>query len=272
MTIQAPAKVNLVLRVLGRRTDGYHDLETLMAPLALHDTLQVELDGSEIAVTCSDREIPCDSSNLAFKAAEAFFGATGTGPGVRIHIEKRIPHGAGLGGGSSDAAAVLRALNALTGASLGVEALEQIAASFGSDIPFFVQGRMAWARGRGEILQSADKLEELAILLVKPPFPVSTAWAYKAWAAAPAKGEPREIPGLTLQNDLEPPVFSKYLVLPALRDWLEDQPEVEAAMMSGSGSTIFAILRRANPDLPARVRAEFGETFWTHLTRTVPPE
>lgn len=269
MTIEAPAKVNLVLRVLGRRPDGYHDLETLMVPLALHDTLSVEAGGDGIVVTCSDPEIPCDASNLAHKAANAFFRATGWPTGVRIHIEKRIPHGAGLGGGSSDAAAVLLALNELTGADLPVERLEEIAATFGSDIPFFVRGRAAWARGRGEVLEAAGELPAFPILLVKPPFPVSTAWAYRAWAAAPAAGETRRLPSeLTLQNDLEPPVFSKYIVLPALLRWLEEQPEVEAAMMSGSGSTVFAVLRQSETDLAKRVQAEFGETFWTHLTYT----
>jgi 4-diphosphocytidyl-2-C-methyl-D-erythritol kinase len=264
MTIDAPAKVNLTLRVLGRRPDGFHDIETLMAPLDLADRLEVELnDSAGIELSCSDPSLPTDGSNLVCKAVTAFAGATGREFGVRIHLEKRIPHGAGLGGGSSDAAAVLKALNDLLGAGLSVEELEKIAASIGSDVAFFIRGVPAICRGRGERVEPVEGVPSAEILLVKPPFPVSTAWAYGAWAAAEKSLEtfPAMLGSIAMVNDLESPVFSKHLQLPVLKRWLADQHGVRAAMMSGSGSTVFAVLEGAAEDLAGRVREEFGESF-----------
>jgi 4-diphosphocytidyl-2-C-methyl-D-erythritol kinase len=265
MTIDAPAKVNLTLRVLARRADGFHDIETLMAPLDLSDRLEVELkDSVGIEFSCSDPSLPVDGSNLVCKAVAAFAAATGRDFGVRIHLEKRIPHGAGLGGGSSDAAAVLRALNELLGAGLSVGDLEKIAASIGSDVAFFIRGVPAICRGRGERVEPVEGVPSAEILLVKPPFPVSTAWAYGAWAGAGDKlceTFPAMLGFMAMGNDLEAPVFSKHLQLPVLKRWLAAQPGVSVAMMSGSGSTVFAVLDGAAGDLPHRVREEFGESF-----------
>ncbi|MFZ9920435.1 MAG: 4-(cytidine 5'-diphospho)-2-C-methyl-D-erythritol kinase [Terrimicrobiaceae bacterium] len=264
MTIDAPAKVNLTLRVLGQRPDGFHDIETLMVPLDLADRLEVELKNSPgVDFSCSDSSLPTDGSNLVCKAVAAFEKKIVRPVGVRIHLEKNIPHGAGLGGGSSDAAAVLKALNELLGVGFSVEELENLAASIGSDVPFFIRCVPAICRGRGERIEPVEGIRGAEILLVKPPFPVSTAWAYGAWASA-TKPDATFAPmfgSIPMVNDLEAPVFSKHLQLPVLKRWLAAQPGVFAAMMSGSGSTVFAVLDEAGEDLASRVHEEFGETF-----------
>lgn len=270
MTIDAPAKVNLTLQVLGRREDGFHEIETLMAPVGLADRLEITLRGDDhIELTCSDPSLPTGASNLAHRAAAAFGKHTGKVFGVDIHIQKNIPHGAGLGGGSSDAAAVLIALNRLLGTMLPEENLERLAATMGSDIPFFIRNRPAICRGRGEILEGFEGLPAAEILLVKPPFPVPTPWAYQTWAEAEKSSATfQQFHGsIPLMNDLEAPVFSKYLVLPVLKDALRAHGSVSAAMMSGSGSTIFAILCDAAPGIEEWIHREFGDSFQTFRTR-----
>jgi len=266
MTIDAPAKVNLTLRILGKRSDGYHEIETLMAPVSLADRVEISVEeGRGIEFTCSDSTIPCDESNLVCRAVAAFSNHTGLQFRTRLHLEKNIPHGAGLGGGSSDAAATIKALNRLLNTGLAVSELEAIAATLGSDIPFFIRCRPAIARGRGEIVEPYEGLMPADILLVKPPFPVSTPWAYKSFASQKIKMETfHQFHGsIPLMNDLEAPVFNKYIVLPVLKKWLLECPDVSAAMMSGSGSTIFAILKNSALGLESKICAEFGETFQT---------
>jgi 4-diphosphocytidyl-2-C-methyl-D-erythritol kinase len=272
MTIDAPAKVNLTLHVLGRREDGYHEIETLMAPITLADRLEINLRADhDICLTCSDPSLPSDVSNLAHKAAEAFAKHTGLEFGVDIHIEKNIPHGAGLGGGSSDAAAVLVALDRLLTTKIPPKELEGIAATLGSDIPFFIRSQPAICRGRGEIIEPLDGLPSADILLVKPPFPIPTPWAYQAWANSekPSATFQQFHGSIPLVNDLEAPVFSKYLLLPVLKSALRKHPSVSTAMMSGSGSTIFAILRDSAEGLEEWIRSEFGESFQTFRARLI---
>jgi 4-diphosphocytidyl-2-C-methyl-D-erythritol kinase len=237
-----------------------------MAPITLADVIEINLlSDSGIRLSCSDPSVPSDESNLAHRAARAFAEQTGLDFGVEIHIQKNIPHGAGLGGGSSDAASVLVALNHLLETKLAPAELERLAATLGSDIPFFISGQPARCRGRGEILEPFDGLPAAEILLVKPPFPIPTGWAYQAWAGA--KTTPATFQqfhgSIPLMNDLEVPVFSKYLVLPVLKRGLQEHPGVSAAMMSGSGSTIFAILRDGAEGIEEWVREEFGESFQT---------
>jgi 4-diphosphocytidyl-2-C-methyl-D-erythritol kinase len=270
MTIDAPAKVNLTLQVLGRRDDGFHEIETLMAPITLADRLQISLRTDQsIRLTCSDPTVPSDASNLAHRAAAAFSKHTGLEFGVDIHIEKKIPHGAGLGGGSSDAATVLVALDRLLATKMPAEELECIAATIGSDIPFFIRSQPAICRGRGEIIETFEGLPPADILLVKPPFPISTPWAYQAWANSEKPSAPfQQFHGsISLVNDLEAPVFSKYLLLPVLKSALQKHPGVSAAMMSGSGSTIFAILRDSAEGIEEWIHSEFGESFQTFRVR-----
>ena len=271
MQIAAPAKINLNLRVVGRNeASGYHDIETWMVPLTLADELRVELtDAPGIALTCSDPELDNGSGNLAWCAAEIFLRETKKGGGARIELHKHIPHGAGLGGGSSDAAAVLKALNELCGRPLEASALENLGAELGSDVPFFIRGRAALARGRGEMLEARPLPAPLDLLLLKPPFPVPTAWAYSAYADkkfCPAEwAAPQLHDGLEVFNDLERAVFRKHLLLPVMKEWLLEHSLVAAASMTGSGSCLFAILRdpRGTDQLAAEARVEFGDTLWT---------
>jgi 4-diphosphocytidyl-2-C-methyl-D-erythritol kinase len=276
MQVAAPAKINLNLRVVGRNdATGYHDIETWMVPISLADELRVELTKARgIALTCSDPELDNGSGNLAWKAAELFLRETKSEGGASIELHKHIPHGAGLGGGSSDAAAALKALNDQSGCPLDESALETLAVRLGSDIPFFIRAKPAVARGRGEILEPRPLPQPLDLLLIKPPFAVETAWAYRQWSEKkfrPAEwSAPQLHDGIEISNDLERPVFAKYIILAALKQWLLEHSLVAAAAMSGSGSCLFAILRdpRGADQLAAETKSEFGETFWTAACRT----
>ena len=278
ITLAAPAKINLSLRLLGKRTDGFHEIETLMAPLALVDEIEImHGSGKGIQFVCNDPDLPTGSENLCVKAAEAFLESTGLDHGFTISLMKRIPHGAGLGGGSSDAAAVLRGLNELFDHPLVDEELHQIAAALGSDVPFFLEEWPAWCRGRGELLEAAPALPKRKILLIKPPFPVPTAWAYRRYEELKANqpdpsiispcDPPQYLGDIALVNDLESPVFEKYLLLPVMKAWLRQQPGVESAFMTGSGSTMVAVISTeasvADIDqLKALIAEEFGATLW----------
>ena len=275
MEFLAPAKVNLALRVLRRRDDGFHEIETLMAPISIFDTLEIERrESGGLVFTCSDTTLPTDERNLAVRAAQHFCGSFGFQPNVSIALQKEIPHGAGLGGGSSDAATVLLALDALFKTELPREELAALAAELGSDVPFFIYQSPAWCRGRGEIVEPCA-LAPQPVLLIKPPFGVPTPWAYQRWRNS------LEIPGIAyaaqpfvwgeLVNDLERPVFEKFLQLAELKSWLLAQPETAGALMSGSGSTVFALLhgKSAGVTLAERFLAEFGTTFWLGLAETV---
>ncbi|MFZ4774512.1 MAG: 4-(cytidine 5'-diphospho)-2-C-methyl-D-erythritol kinase [Terrimicrobiaceae bacterium] len=268
MTIQAPAKVNLVLRILAKRPDGYHDIKTLMVPVSLADEMDVEITkGSGIFLQCDQSDIPVDSSNLVWQAIQLFSQHTGLSFQARVFLKKNIPHGAGLGGGSSDAASILKALDTLLDTRLGFPLLEELAARLGSDIPFFIRGRPAVCRGRGEIMEDAGEIPPARLLLIKPPFPVSTRDAYQSCSvrghgsAEPPR--PQFHGRIELINDLEMPVFQKFVLLPAIKAWLLEQDEVSAAMMSGSGSTIFAILRDGAGTLGQRAKNLFGPHLWT---------
>jgi len=201
------------------------------------------------------------------RAARSFFGDVQGEPRVRVTLRKKIPHGAGLGGGSSDAASTLLGLNQLYGCRLPSSRLTNLAAGIGSDVPFFLGQSAAWCRGRGEIVEPAA-VPSMPLLLLKPQFGVSTPWAYQRWR------DSREVPGvgfaaqsageLSLQNDLERPVFEKHIFLAQMKGWLRDQPEVAAALMSGSGSTVFAVLRdsKSADAIAARAREELDPMLW----------
>jgi 4-diphosphocytidyl-2-C-methyl-D-erythritol kinase len=269
----APAKINLSLRVLRRRDDGFHEIETLMVPLSLADEIDIQPSESacgsgKIEFLCSDPSLPVGPSNLACRAAELFCDRTGCLPEFRLELTKRVPHGAGLGGGSSDAAGVLLALNEFFRTNLSVNDLAAMAAELGSDVPFFVYESAAFCRGRGEQVEPVPFPERLPLLLLKPPFPVPTPWAYSRWR------DSRELPGVRyaaqsfawgeLINDLERPVFEKYLLLAEIKSWLLEQPAVSGALLSGSGSTLFAVLRNDGEAeaLAGSAKERFGE-LWT---------
>jgi 4-diphosphocytidyl-2-C-methyl-D-erythritol kinase len=275
MQVLAPAKINLSLRVFGRRSDGFHEIETLIAPISLCDEIKIEQrSGKEIAFRCDDPSVPKGQDNIVVRAANVFFEETRITSGISIALKKRIPHGAGLGGGSSDAASTLLALNELFETNLSREALAKMAEMIGSDVPFFIFQSAAVCKGRGELVSPTRLREQLSVLLLKPDFGVPTQWAYSRWR------DSREIPGVsygvqqftqqTFVNDLERPVFEKFVSLPQLKMWLLEQPEVGAALMSGSGSTVFAVLgENADRDLLAkRAKAELDLELWTCLCET----
>jgi 4-diphosphocytidyl-2-C-methyl-D-erythritol kinase len=222
--------------------------------------------------------VPKGDDNLVVRTTNLFFETTKLTPGVTIGLKKKIPHGAGLGGGSSDAASALLALNELFETKLPREALAKMGETIGSDVPFFIFQSAAICKGRGEQvtpLKLQPALGGLSILLLKPAFAVSTAWAYSRWQ------DSREIPkvwyatqefaGQTFVNDLERPVFEKFVFLAQLKTWLLKQPEVGAALMSGSGSTVFAVMRpKADVDVVAkRAKAELDPELWTCACETV---
>lgn len=278
MQVRAPAKINLNLRVLTRNeATGFHDIETWMTPVTLADELQIDLtDAPGVRLSCSDPVLDAGPGNLAWRAADLFFRESTQPGGTNIHLQKNIPHGAGLGGGSSDAAAVLVALNKLTGGPLDPDALELLAARLGSDVPFFIRGIPSIARGRGEILSPSPLPRPLDLLLLKPPFGVETAWAYRQWSAGercPSDWTAsQKVDAIEICNDLESPVFAKHLLLPTMKAWLREQSLVTAAAMSGSGSCIFAVLKDLGgaDALAASAKAEFGAELWTAACRTAP--
>lgn len=279
MQFLAPAKINLTLRVVRRREDGFHDIDSVMVPVSVFDRIDIDLlDEGGLQFTCDDPSIPTDDKNLVVRAAKLFCTEIGLEPHLRIHLEKHIPHGAGLGGGSSDAAITLIGLNHLFRTELPRETLLSLAADLGSDVPFFIMGRPARAQGRGERLEFAEFNQRLPLLLIKPSFGVPTPWAYQRWR------DSRELPDIPyatqtlpwgeLVNDLERPVFEKYLFLATLKKWLQAQGECAGALMSGSGSTVFAVLRTAEDAnvLGERVAREFGNELWCHAAETLVPE
>jgi 4-diphosphocytidyl-2-C-methyl-D-erythritol kinase len=256
LTLKAPAKINLFLRILHRRSDGYHEIESVMQKIALFDILYISRQGENISLSCPGSQVPENRENIVYKAADIFFSATGIAPGVQIVLEKNIPIAAGLGGGSSDAAAVLLGLNNLLEADLELEHLRDIGLQLGADVPFFVQDySAAVATGIGECLQKVEPIRDYWILLVNPGFAVSTKWVYEnfpltsnsnPFILARGRKMPSDFhevpPGFfeELGNDLEAVTISHY---PEIGDIKKELKELGAAavLMSGSGPTVFGL-------------------------------
>lgn len=291
MTVSSPAKINLFLAVTGRRADGFHDLVSLVAPVAFGDELEVAVEpgGGDIVLTCDDERVPCGAQNLAVRAAEEFRMAAEVEVGVRIRMNKRIPMGAGLGGASSNAAAVLRALNTLLGSPLAEGDLRLLAASLGSDCPLFLFGEPCVMRGRGERLERlpeavAARLAGRRLLLYKPDFSISTPWAYGALAAMAPSGyiESRlaeamlsrwlsssDGPETLLFNSFAAVADRKFMALPVLAERLRGMPGVQGVLMTGSGSASFALLDEEADaqSLEAEIRDCLGESAFVAETR-----
>jgi 4-diphosphocytidyl-2-C-methyl-D-erythritol kinase len=299
VTVFSPAKINLFLAVTGRRTDGFHDLVSVVAPLDFGDDLAAGIcaEGSPVGrrfvLECNDPEVPVDGTNLVLRAAEAFAAATGWSSGVRFQLTKRIPVGAGLGGGSSNAVAALRALNQLAGGVASEEQLAGIAAELGSDCTLFLKNAPVVMRGRGERVEllaepAARRLRGRRVLLFKPGFGVSTPWAYsrmvalaalspalpdvylpeaaaeKRVAAWCAGDEPAE---QLLFNNMGRVVFEKFVALPVLLDELRNHSG-PAVQMSGSGSACFALAGDDQvTEVEARIRSCWGPTAFVQLVR-----
>ena len=271
MTTHPPAKINLSLTIKGKRDDGFHELETLVLPLpGLTDQLDFE-SANSFSLHCDTPGVPTDDSNLVTRALRLFERNTGIPCPYRLTLQKRIPHGAGLGGGSADAAHTFLALNELTKAGVPIDTLAEWAGELGSDIPLFLYQSPCFCRGRGEIIEPVELNWTHPILLFKPSFGIPTPWAYSRWKDSKEIGGisylPQSVGEATLVNDLERPVFEKHRFLAELKQFLLEQAETKAAMMSGSGSTVFAVLHATSgaEALRERTLAELDPTMWSHL-------
>lgn len=249
MRILSPAKVNIGLEILGKREDGFHDIKTLMVPITLCDEIILAEKDSGIKLRCSCPEIPDGSENIAYKAASLFLERTGIRKGIHVDIIKSIPHGAGLGGGSSNGASVLRAMNEINGSPLSEEELLGIAGEIGSDVPFFIKGKPAFVYGRGEIVVPIDDFPKVWFLLIKPPISISTKWAYeqvslkltnrKKGINIANSGNKLELKG-DFYNDFESIIIKRYPVLKDVKRIIR-HTEPEGIGMSGKGPTFFGI-------------------------------
>lgn len=271
--VKCPAKVNLHLRVLGRRPDGYHDILSLIVPLDTWDWVEVELRQGETELLCDDPHLPTHDGNLAYKAAKLFFTEAGLEGGARITLRKGIPVGAGLGGGSSDAAGVLVALNALFGRRVKKEDLLIWASKLGADVPFFLMGGPCVAEGIGEILEPVEIKIPLHMVAWFPGWEVSTKWVYENFRGGLTRGGknfkiPRiishweELLGL-LHNDLESVTQTAYPWVAMAKERLL-QLGARGALMSGSGPTVFGIFdsERAARNAIDTIEASDGSRVW----------
>jgi 4-diphosphocytidyl-2-C-methyl-D-erythritol kinase len=258
LILEAPAKINLHLRVIGRRPDGYHELVTVMQRLELSDRLELKPAAAGVHLSCPGSALPCNNDNLVFRAAAIYLAMAGIGTGIEIVLHKQIPVAAGLGGGSSDAAAVLLGLNSIFAPGLPETALLQLAGTLGADVPFFVAGMdAALATGIGDRLQPAAPLQGCRVLLVNPGFPVSTRWVYENFALTMpgnpymlgreqnhlnyidflASSEP-----LPAVNDLESVTIGRFPELGEIKETMLASG-AGVALMSGSGPTVFGLFR-----------------------------
>jgi len=284
--IAAPAKINLYLRVLGRRADGYHDLDSWMHKIALSDRLAISLRAEPgLTLAVGDDRLPADATNLVSRAASAFFAACrlSDSVGADIILEKNIPLAAGLGGGSSDAAATLLALNSLCGLPLAAPALAELGLSLGADVPLFLfDAPAAFASGVGEILRPAPVLTGYRLVLVNPGFPVSTRDVFSRLSLTEKRKKIKKAPsvddldlgldlglGLALENDLEAVTMAMHPEIARIKERLLSFGAT-AALMSGSGATVFGLF--AMRDFPSLARIEedlcqeFGsQVFVTNL-------
>lgn len=290
VTVASPAKINLSLAITGRRADGFHELISLVAPVVFGEALHAELApaGEETTtLSCETPGVPLDGTNLVLRAAGTFAAATGWRRAVRFSLVKRIPIGAGLGGGSSNAVAALRAMEMLSGHRLSEAERLALAAGMGSDCPLFLHDGPLVMRGRGEHLAplteaAAARLRGRRVLIFKPAFGVATAWAFQAlaarpeWYASAAETEEKlanwtandaatveQLPG----NTLERPVFAKWPALPVMLAWLRERHGL-AARMSGSGSACFAWLAEGadTAAIEATIREGWGADAFVQVT------
>lgn len=249
--IKAPAKVNIRLKVTGRRPDGYHELVSIMVPVDLFDEIELKVpyDG-HIKINSEGFDVPVDEGNLIYVAAESFMSLTGINDGVSMDLKKNIPVAAGLGGGSSDAAAVLIALNSIYSNPLSDSDLHDMALKLGADVPFFINCRPAFMTGIGEILEPIPNWPDLWYIIITPHFRVSTAWVYDNLKIELTTGEYDYIKSILkndtynisriLENDLENVTSANFPIIKTLKKLLKDAG-AEGAIMSGSGPSVFGI-------------------------------
>lgn len=245
MKLLSPAKINLFLHVTGRRSDGYHELYTLMSRISLYDTIVLENTGGGIGIHCSHPDVPEDETNLAYRAAALFFKEVKQKGGIDITIEKHIPVAAGLGGGSSNAATILLELNRLYEMPFSMNRLMEMGLLLGADVPFFIFGKPAIATGIGEILNEFKMLYPFSVIAVNPGYCVSTAKVYKKinLRLTKAKKKHKEVSfdvQEDLWNDLETVVRSDHSEIDGIKEMLLDNGAA-GALMSGSGPTMFGL-------------------------------
>ena len=277
VTEKAYAKLNLTLDVLGKRADGYHDLQSVMQTVSLCDDIELDIGtGKDWCLKCTQPDIPADGRNLAWKAAKLFCDTLGKDPqGLEIRIGKRIPSGAGMGGGSADAAAVLRALNRFYGEPLSGTQLADLGARIGSDVPFCVLGGTAMAEGRGEILRPIPPMLDCTILGCKPEFSVSTPELYRkidevAIARHPDNQQMEaalnagDLNGLArcVYNVFDPVVAAQHEEIDRIKQICNDCGAL-ASQMTGSGSVVFAIFDDLSSARKAEdlLKKEFDQVF-----------
>ncbi len=249
--IKAPAKLNIRLKVTGRRPDGYHELVSIMIPIDLFDLLELTVDpGGGIKLACEGTQIPTDENNLAFRAAQSFFSRTGIREEVSIKLIKNVPVAAGMGGGSSDAAATLLALNEMWSRPLSLPEMHDLAIGLGADVPFFLEGKPCLARGIGEILEPLDSWPKCWFVIVRPPIEVSTSWVYSNLKFVLTTDEydnikqtlshvPISIPQI-LENDLERVTSATFPIVETIKKSLI-QAGAQGALMTGSGPSVFGV-------------------------------
>jgi 4-diphosphocytidyl-2-C-methyl-D-erythritol kinase len=280
VSLPAFAKINLDLRVLGTRADGYHDLRTIFQSLALFDKVTVTTRRGAIKITCDDADVPTDRRNLVWKAASMLHrvstGKSGEPSGVAIDLRKRIPAQAGLGGGSADAAVTLIALNKLWKLNYDVTTLSRLGARIGADVPFFLVGGTALGLGRGDDIYPLTDLPTTHVVILRPGFGVSSTDAY-TWFDQERRGRrppaPRLMPAgwpawaAALRNDLESPVITHHPAIGRIKQSLLDAG-AEVAAMSGSGSAVFGLFERA--DAARRTARDLARPGWMAVhTRTL---
>ena len=277
LKILSPAKINLFLQVTGKRPDGYHTLISLMCCVSLYDTIRLSFDAPGISIACNDPQAPSDESNLAYRAADVFRAKLNLTSGVHIRIDKRIPVAAGLGGGSSNAAAVLLGCNRFFKFPFSRPELEALGLSLGADVPFFIYRQPVIASGIGEILEPYPGLPPLAVLLLNPGFGVSTADIFKKVnlgltkckkkiSLFPFKNKAFDI-RRHLCNDLEPVAAAKYPEIGTAKAALVRQG-ADAVLMSGSGPTVFGLFFDSDKARQAKIHLAHHtgwQLFLTHL-------
>ncbi len=246
MQLRARSKINLNLHIVGRREDGFHEIDSIMQSISLADQIKLSPVSKGIKIICTNPLIPTDNQNTAFKAAELFFERTKIDKRVRIEIQKLVPHAAGLGGGSADAAAVLVGLNIMYKAKLSESDLKRLGEEVGSDVPFCITGGTARVRGRGELVEPIDPLPKSWFVLVTPQILISTAWVYQNFDPVWLKegrmvGTHNPITSLQLYNDLEKVVLPNYPEIEKVKKELIDLGCLQS-LMSGSGSSVFGLV------------------------------
>ena len=289
LTLFSPAKINLNLRIVGKRPDGFHELETVMLPLDFGDQIAFHSYKTGLQLACNDPRLPTDDTNLALRAARKLAEAFHPETGAKIDLMKRTPLAAGLGGGSSNAAITLLGLNQLWKLNATDKKLHALAASLGSDINFFMAGGAALCYGRGEKIESIPCKFSGSILLVNPSFGISTKWAYESWVRATAESRltaPRPEVSLLLRalaaddlagvsrclfNSLEAPSIRKFPVLQLIKDAMRDGGAA-GALMSGSGATVFGLFPNTKLAKASarKVHEQFGPSMWTQVAKFAP--